>query len=350
MSSEEELKRQIAELQEDKISLQILLDNNAEHASSLEEQLSIQIKSIEKLRDRLKVYLSPQLYDSIIHKIESDSPNLENPLQQSHSTQVKQHQSFKRKKLVVFFSDIVGFTALTDSVESEQLYEILNTYLDRMSVIALKYGGTVDKFIGDAVMIFFGDPLFTDDETHAINCVKMALEMQDQLVLLNDHWHRKLGLTHPIEIRMGINIGYCTVGDFGSKNRMDYTVVGGDVNIASRLESLAHPGQIFISLGIYMLVKDIVECWYVDDIKVKGVHYPIQVYQALKLKQDHTPVANVFQKTENGFVLNQMSYDGQNMGIDELERTKASLCESVRFIEKALEEKKEQLKQTNLVE
>ena len=212
-----------------------------------------------------------------------------------------------------------------------------------MAATALKYGGTVDKFIGDAVMVFFGDPVFINDQTHAVECVRMALEMQNQLVLLNDLWHRELGMTQPLQVRMGINIGYCTVGDFGSKNRMDYTVVGGNVNIASRLESLANPGEIFIALAVYMLIKNVIKCKYVDDIKVKGVHHPVQVYQALREKLNDSFMKDIFQKTDNGFLLNQINYDGQNMTLDDLEQTKTSLCDAVRFVEEILEMKRKRI-------
>ncbi len=342
MSSEQELKDRIEELEEEKQFLQIMLDNNADHASSLEEQLSAQVDSIERLRDRMKVYLSPQIYESITHEIESESFN---PSSQGDQ-KVERPLSFNRKKLVIFFSDIVGFTALTDSIESEQLHEMLNAYLDRMAVTALKYGGTIDKFIGDAVMVFFGDPIFTDDATHAVSCVKMALEMQNQLLLLNDLWRRELGINQSMQIRVGINVGYCTVGDFGSKNRMDYTAIGGGVNIAARLESLAQPNEIFISSGVYMLVKDSVECKYVGDIQVKGVHHPVQVYQALKVKSPDNNTIDFFQRMEDGFLLNQVKYDGQNLSLDDLEQVKVSLCEAVRFVEDALEDRRQKIQHT----
>ena len=203
----------------------------------------------------------------------------------------------KRKKLTIFFSDIVNFSAITDSVESELLSEVLNQYLNRMAEVAMKWGGTIDKFIGDGVMVFFGDPEFIDDVTHARQCARMALDMHRELAKLRSQW-RELGMFHKLRVRMGINTGFCTVGNFGSNNRMEYTIVGGQVNIASRLEAIAEPDSIYISNSTFALIQDIAECEFVDDITVKGVHYPIEVYKLLELKGDDAPAGPVFADRE----------------------------------------------------
>ena len=130
---------------------------------------------------------------------------------------------------------------------------LLNSYLNEMSKIALKYGGTIDKFVGDAILIFFGDPETKGDKEDACSCVLMALEMQERMHHLKNLWENQ-GITNPLEIRIGINTGYCNVGNFGSENRLDYTIIGGEVNLASRLESNAMTGQILISQETLSLI------------------------------------------------------------------------------------------------
>jgi PAS domain S-box-containing protein len=125
-----------------------------------------------------------------------------------------------RKMLTVFFSDIQGFTALTDMLEAEALSDLLNEYLSEMSAIATRFGGTVDKFIGDGVMIFFGDPDTRGHADDAIACVEMALAMQKRVRELQVEWHDR-GVQQPLHVRIGINTGYCTVGNFGSEERLD---------------------------------------------------------------------------------------------------------------------------------
>ena len=164
-----------------------------------------------------------------------------------------------RKKLTVFFSDIKGFTDLTDRLEPEVLSSLLNNYLNEMSNIALKHGGTIDKFIGDAILIFFGDPETQGEKKDARACVLMALEMRERMKYLRRMWEDQ-GISKPLEIRIGINTGYCNVGNFGSEDRLDYTIVGGEVNLASRLESNAEVGQILISHETYSMVKEKILC------------------------------------------------------------------------------------------
>ena len=139
-----------------------------------------------------------------------------------------------RKKLTIFFSDVCDFTSITESLEAEDLSYVLNSYLNRMAEIVLKYGGTLDKFIGDAVMVFFGDPETKGTKEDALACVNMAIEMRESLPALRNTWKNE-GIDCPLHIRMGMTTGYVTVGNFGSEARMDYTIVGSPVNLAARL-------------------------------------------------------------------------------------------------------------------
>ena len=187
-----------------------------------------------------------------------------------------------RKKLTIFFSDIKDFTRLTDTLEPETLTSIINTYLDEMAAIALRHGGTIDKYIGDAIMIFFGDPETRGEKEDALACVKMAIEMREHMKKVHNENLIPSG-TPPLQIRMGINSGYCTVGNFGSEERLDYTIIGGPVNLASRLESQAEPNEILISRSTYALIKDEIASEERGEITVKGIARPVQIYQVVDL-------------------------------------------------------------------
>jgi len=223
-------------------------------------------RELEGLSSKLAKYLSPQVYQSIFSG--------------------KQEVSIasQRKKLTVFFSDITGFTETTDRLESEELTQLLNQYLTEMSHIALQYGATIDKYIGDGIMIFFGDPETRGAKHDALACVKMAIAMQERAQELASLW-RDAGIERPLACRIGINTGYCTVGNFGSEDRMDYTIIGNAVNLASRLEHEAPPGSILISFETHALVKDQVLCEERGQIEVRGMPYPVATYEAIGLRE-----------------------------------------------------------------
>jgi class 3 adenylate cyclase len=220
-----------------------------------------------RLARNLAKYLSPQVWESIFTG--KKSVRLET----------------QRKKLTVFFSDIKGFTELSEELEAEALPDLLNTYLNEMSKICLKYGGTIDKFIGDSVMVFFGDPASKGAKQDAMAAVSMAVAMRKHMKVLRQQW-RAQGITKPLEIRMGLNTGYCTVGNFGADTRMDYTIIGRDVNLASRLESAAEAGEILISHETYSLIKDLIMCRDKGQINVKGFTRPVQIYQVVDFRRD----------------------------------------------------------------
>ncbi len=225
----------------------------------------IQKEQADRLTDlsyKLGRYLSPQVYESIFFGTQDTLIGA------------------KRKKLTIFFSDIVGFTSTTERMEPEDMTSLLNSYLDRMSSIALKHGGTIDKYIGDAVLIFFGDPVSQGHKTDALACVNMAIEMRDALKEMQQEWF-DIGISTPFKVRMGINTGFCTVGNFGSKQLMDYTIIGGQVNVAARLEQNAPPDQILISHETWALVKDDFRCLGRAPIYVKGVQHSIRTYQVI---------------------------------------------------------------------
>ena len=315
------LRAQIERLSHDAEDLRIMNENTIEHSTQLENTLIEQNSRLDLLKDKMKKFLSPQLYKALL----GGTTNAE--------------IIHKRKKLTVFFSDIVNFSAITDSVESEMLSDVLNQYLNRMAEIATKWGGTIDKFMGDGMMVFFGDPEFTDDVTHAHNCARMALDMLAELSILRVHW-REIGMFQPLRVRMGINTGYCTVGNFGSNNRMEYTIVGGQVNIASRLETLAEPDSIYISQATYALIQDLTECQFVDNISVKGIHYPIEVYRLNGMKGEQAPSESILQPLKDGFLLREICYVPSTATRGERESLMKALRSAVEMLEKSGEEKK----------
>jgi len=261
-----------------------------------EEAIAEQSNSLERLSNQLAKYLSPQVYASIFEgKNQGDITS-------------------RRKKLTVFFSDIVGFTAITERLESEDLTRILNHYLTEMSEIALAYGATIDKYVGDAIVIFFGDPESRGVKEDALACVKMALAMKNRLQELNEEWF-EIGIEKPLQCRMGINTGYCTVGNFGSSERMDYTVIGNGVNIASRLESTADVGEIRISHETYANVKDDILCGQEAEITVKGIKFPVAVYEVLRerdsISDDLGVIREEFQNVKLDINLKDMSSSGR---------------------------------------
>ncbi len=183
-----------------------------------------------------------------------------------------------RKMLSVFFSDIVGFSKKTDLLEPEDITLLLNKYFDRMESIIRKYNGTLDKYMGDAIMVFFGDPTTKGAQEDALSCVKMAMEMQKQVHDLSVEWDVH-DLDISLQIRAGIFTGYCTVGNFGSEEHMDYTIIGHPVNAASRLESAAGPGETFISHNTWTLTNEYVEGEEMNAMVVKGFRDPLRVYR-----------------------------------------------------------------------
>jgi len=217
-------------------------------------------RQLESLATRLAKYLSPQIYQSIFTN--------EDGGEQKHA----------RKNLTIFLSDIVKFTDLADTLEPERLAAVINSYLSEMSAIAVECGGTIDKFIGDAVLVFFGDPETKGEEEDALKCAEMAIRMMKRVAELNKHW-KKLGVVDGLKVRMGISTGFCTVGNFGSDLRLDYTVLGSPVNLAARLQTMAEHNTIFIDEYTKDLIKSQVNSKYIEDITPKGFARAIPVYR-----------------------------------------------------------------------
>lgn len=230
-----------------------------------EENLAVKSAALEALSSKLAKYLAPQVYNSIF------------------TGRQDVRIASQRKKLTICFSDIAGFTETTDKMESEDLTQLLNHYLTEMSKIALEHGATIDKYVGDAILMFFGDPETRGVKEDALACVEMALAMQKRMSELAEIW-RDIGIETPLRCRIGIHTDYCTVGNFGSEDRMDYTIIGGAVNLASRLEQEAPAGTVLISYETFAQVKDTIACVELGHVQVKGIAYPVATYRVLDLK------------------------------------------------------------------
>ena len=184
----------------------------------------------------------------------------------------------ERRKLTILFSDVRGFTTATDGLEPEELARLLDEYLSSMSDIAFSAGATIDKFRGDGMMLFFGAPEAMEPRTGAVKCLQMAVAMCHEIERLRLKWFDE-GYDWDLGVRMGVNTGYATVGEFGSRDRMDYTAVGTEVNLAARLEGCCDTDSIIVSHATWALVRDEFPCTYIGETELKGIHKPVRVYR-----------------------------------------------------------------------
>lgn len=206
-------------------------------------------------------YLSPELLESIV------------------SGDTELDLSTKRVELSIMFVDIKGFSTISETVAVEYINRLLNDFLDTMTQAVFEYHGTIDKFLGDGLLAFFGDPVPL--ENHAQAAVNSALKMQRDMAQFNAPWAGSgiAELAGGIQIRIGINSGLVVVGNVGSSRRLEYTVVGSAVNIASRLQSIAPPGGIIMTARTKALLKDDIKCEGPEYVRVKGIDKDIEVYK-----------------------------------------------------------------------
>ena len=239
----------------------------------------------------------------------------------------------KRAKLTIMFSDIAGFTELSDSLSSDNLADILNTYMNCMTIIANKHGAMLDKFVGDGMVCFFGEPSSRGTRQDALDCVAMAIDMRREMRSLRQEW-RLMGF-EGLYVRIGITTGYCHVGNFGSNNRMSYTIIGKEANLASRLESIAGKGDILISQTTYDYVCHDYECDYAGTYQLKGFDSSINAWQVLDPDANKGRLSKWVDHTLPGFNLHLNFKDMQNYDYQEI---KNKLNFALERIEK--EEKK----------
>jgi adenylate cyclase len=236
-----------------------------------DEKLALASEQLARANDIISRYVASQLADQV---------------RKGDYAGVDGHH---RRKLTLFFSDIQSFATVADEVEPEDLSTVLNEYLTEMTAIGERYGATIDKFVGDAIMIFFGAPNATNDRDQALRAVRMAVEMQERMRDLRQQWTRE-GLERPFRIRIGINTGQATIGSFGSPGRMDYTAIGRQVNLAARLQVHCEAGRILISHSTWALVQDDISCTPKGDIQVKGFLRPVRVYEVTAVSDEPVTV------------------------------------------------------------
>ena len=240
-------------------SLSVELERQKGIVQAAKDEAEKQQQLLQKASNRLSKYLSPQICEQIFSDVEFDTGT-------------------GRKKLTIFFSDIVNFTSITESMEAEELSGFLNFYLTNMCEIALKYGGTIDKFIGDSVMIFFGDPQSKGPEQDALACCNMGLEMLAFVEKNEELFKEQFNFPEKLEIRIGVHSGVCSVGNFGTDQRLDYTVIGRAVNVAARLEQAAPKNSMLFSNSTKSLLGDTFQVSDSIEVKAKGIDRPIIGY------------------------------------------------------------------------
>src|SRR3990167_7459412 len=212
---------------------------------SLEYKVKRQVEEIQRT-SRLKKYVSPQIAETIIS--EGSDRYLVNA----------------RKLLTICFSDLKGFTEASERMEPEDTVTLLNEYFSEMTALIFKHGGTIDKFIGDGILIFFGDPI--NYENNAERAVRMAIDMRKITQELRKHW-LEYGSSN-IDICSGINTGYVTVGNVGSEAQMNYTVIGHQVNVAHRLQLEAKAGQILITASTLKGIENMIEVEEIVNVRL----------------------------------------------------------------------------------
>ncbi len=241
------------------ISVSPLLNDSNEPIGSVVamEDLS----NLDKLKSTFKKYVSKQIVDQLLEN--EELLNL----------------GGQEQEATILFSDIRGFTSMSETMAPNEVVETLNEYFNLMIEIIFKYNGTLDKIIGDALMVIFGAPIAHQSDTE--NAVKTAIEMQEKLIEFNQN--RIINLKQPIKIGIGINRGKVISGNIGSKQQMNYTVIGDSVNLASRLCSVAASDEIIVSETVWKHVKDlkIFKSKKLKPVKVKGKVKPIEIKEIL---------------------------------------------------------------------
>ncbi|MBO4228118.1 adenylate/guanylate cyclase domain-containing protein [Bradyrhizobium neotropicale] len=293
------------------LSFLMMQRRQARQIRAMNRELESNNDFLATLSLKISRYIPPQIYKSIF----------------SGQKDVTIHT--ERKKLTIFFSDIQNFTATTERLQPEQITQLLNEYFTEMSEIAHQHGGTIDKFIGDAMLIFFGDPETKGDRADAEACVQMAWKMQRRLLELNAKW-RAAGIEQPFKSRMGINSGYCNVGNFGSVDRMDYTIIGAEANLAARLQSIAEPGGIVVSYETFALARDIIQAHPLPAITMKGISREVIPYSIDNVLDDTAKGDVIVERTAGlDFYLDPSVLDPQ--GVD---RIKAILSDALAALDR----------------
>ena len=220
------------------------------------------LREREFIKDTFSRYVSKQVADKILK--EKDYRNLKG----------------EKRIVTVLFADIRGFTPLSETLPPEKVIGILNEYFSIMIDVVFKYGGVLNKFLGDAIMVTYNAPL--DQRYHELRAILTGLEIQERVAKINEK--RQLSGETQINMGIGINTGEAIAGNVGSSERLEYTVIGAGVNLAQRIESSTEKGQLHISEKTYNAVKDFIEVLRLEPVRVKGISEPVQLYSVIKAK------------------------------------------------------------------
>jgi class 3 adenylate cyclase len=227
----------------------------------LEERVAAQVAELEQL-GRLKRYFSPALTTTILA---------------GNAEELLRHH---RREVTVAFLDLRGFTAFSGSTEPEEVMDVLAAYHARMGRLIFEYDGTLERFAGDGIMVFFNDPIPCKD--HTARAVRMALEMQGQARELREGWLKR---GYDLHLGIGIAVGYATLGQIGFEGRRDYAAIGPVTNLASRLSGEAGGGEILISQRVWSAVESLVEAEAMEEVSLKGFPRLVGVYRVVGLRE-----------------------------------------------------------------
>ena len=234
----------------------------SEWNQTLEKRVASQVQQIERM-ERLRRFLPPQVAEQLI-----SSPNAEKELLESH-----------RREVTVVFCDLRGFTRLTVSSDPDAVMRVLREYHAGLGELITRYEGTLERFVGDGLLVVFNDPLPCSDHTE--RAVRMALDMRTCVAALAEEWRRR---DHNLGFGVGISRGTATLGSIGFERRAEYSVIGTVPNLAARLCESARPGQILVSRRVFAAVEHVAEANHVGDLTLKGFGRPMAVYNLVRLR------------------------------------------------------------------
>jgi class 3 adenylate cyclase len=233
----------------------------AEWNRTLEQRVEEQLTQLERV-GRLRRFLSPQLAELVVSSKDEG-------LLESH-----------RRDITVLFCDLRGFTAFSETGEPEEVMGVLREYHEAMGSLIFQYEGTLERFTGDGLMVFFNDPMPCPDPT--ARAVKMAVDMREYVHELSGKWLKR---GHRLDFGVGIAQGYATLGKIGFEGRFDYAAIGTVTNLASRLCGKAQGGQVLISQRVYGAVEELVDVEPLGELALKGLHRPVTAYNVLRVKE-----------------------------------------------------------------
>ena len=225
----------------------------------LADKVARQVEELERVK-RLKRYLSPQIAETILGEDES-------------------HFKSHRREITVVFLDLRGFTAFSESAEPEEVMEVLRGYHAEMGKLIFQYGGTLERFAGDGIMIFFNDPVLCPDHTE--KAIRMALEMQLRVAELRKGWLKR---GYDLDLGIGLAAGYATLGNIGFEGRMDYGAIGNVTNLTARLCGEAMGGQILVDRKTLSRIEELVEVEPRDELVLKGFPRPVAAFNIIRTK------------------------------------------------------------------